>query len=172
MELPLLKRGEIELPKRWHIGKSNANRHLLDIFRDWRDPPGIKLLMGLLKYNPAVRLTADKALASDYFSTQVRLLHAFASGFGKQFILSSHHCCQLLCLDNVVNDSLSAAEASTNPPSINAHVPNKAQCVNGGNHNSGQATTTFAHLLCYHVVVTIYCIMNTVALDVRSHVHS
>ena len=70
MDLPLLKRGEIEIPKRWHMGK-NADRHLLDVFRDWRDPPGIKLLMGLLKYNPAVRLTAEEALASDYFSTLV-----------------------------------------------------------------------------------------------------
>ncbi len=61
MDLPLLKRGEIEIPKRWH----------LDVFRDWRDPPGIKLMMGLLKYNPDVRLTAEEALASDYFSTLV-----------------------------------------------------------------------------------------------------
>jgi len=71
MELPLLKRGEIEIPKRWHMGK-NADKHLLDIFRDWKDPPGIKLLMGLLKYNPASRLTSEEALASDYFSTLVR----------------------------------------------------------------------------------------------------
>ena len=74
MDLPLLKRGEIEIPKRWHntMGKKNAPpRHLLDVFRDWRDPPGIKLMMGLLKYNPAVRLTAEEALASDYFSTLV-----------------------------------------------------------------------------------------------------
>ncbi len=70
MDLPLLKRGEIEIPKQWHMGK-NAHQHLLDVFRDWRDPPGIKLLMGLLKYNPTVRLTAEEALASDYFSTLV-----------------------------------------------------------------------------------------------------
>lgn len=72
MELPLLKRGEVEIPKRWHVGKNNTGRHLLDIFRDLRDPSGIKLLMGLLKYNPAVRLTAGEALDSDYFSTLVR----------------------------------------------------------------------------------------------------
>ena len=71
MELPLLKRGEIEIPKRWHMGK-NTDRHLLDVFRDLKDPPGIKLLMGLLKYNPAVRLTAEEALGSEYFSKLVR----------------------------------------------------------------------------------------------------
>jgi len=65
-ELPTLKSGEVEIPKRWHM--QNSGRHLLDVFRDWRSPPGIKLLMGLLKYNPAVRWTAKEALASDYFS--------------------------------------------------------------------------------------------------------
>mmetsp|Transcript_14973 Transcript_14973/g.32475 ORF Transcript_14973/g.32475 Transcript_14973/m.32475 type:complete len:430 (-) Transcript_14973:1223-2512(-) len=68
-ELPILKSGEVEIPKRWHM--QNSGRHLLDIFRDWRSPPGIKLLMGLLKYNPAARWTAEEALAADYFSTLV-----------------------------------------------------------------------------------------------------
>ncbi|KAL7531370.1 hypothetical protein ACHAXR_004002 [Thalassiosira sp. AJA248-18] len=66
-ELPILKSGQVEIPKRWHM--QNNGRHLLDIFRDWRSPPGIKLLTGLLKYNPALRLTAEEALAADYFST-------------------------------------------------------------------------------------------------------
>lgn len=68
-ELPILKSGQVEIPKRWHM--QNSGKHLLDIFRDWRDPSGIKLLTGLLKYNPAVRWTAMEALSADYFSTLV-----------------------------------------------------------------------------------------------------
>ena len=68
-ELPLLKSGEIEIPKRWHM--NNDSLHLLDVFRDWRCPPGLRLLMGLLKYDPLLRLTAEKALAADYFTTLV-----------------------------------------------------------------------------------------------------
>lgn len=48
-------------------------KHLLDVFHDWKDPPGVKLLTGLLKYNPRSRWTAEEALASDYFKTLVRL---------------------------------------------------------------------------------------------------
>lgn len=49
----------------------NNGRHVLDIFRNLNSPPGIKLLMGLLKYNPDTRWTAEEALAADYFSTMV-----------------------------------------------------------------------------------------------------
>lgn len=66
-ELPTLKNGEVEIPKQWHM--RNKGQHLLDILCDWRCPPGIQLLMGLLKYNPAHRWTAGKSLAADYFST-------------------------------------------------------------------------------------------------------
>jgi len=69
-ELPILKQGQIELPKRWHL--QNNGKHLLDIFQGWDCPTGIKLLMGLLKYNPDMRLTAKEALSADYFSTLVR----------------------------------------------------------------------------------------------------
>ena len=69
-ELPILKQGQIELPKRWHL--QNNGKHLLDIFQGWDCPSGIKLLMGLLKYNPDMRLTAKEALSADYFSTLVR----------------------------------------------------------------------------------------------------
>lgn len=69
-ELPLLKSREVEIPKRWHM-KDNGGRHLLDVFRSWRSPQGVKLLMGLLKYNPASRWTAEEALGADYFSTPV-----------------------------------------------------------------------------------------------------
>ncbi|KAL9182911.1 hypothetical protein ACHAXT_004190 [Thalassiosira profunda] len=65
-ELPLLKNDDIEIPKRWHM---QSSQHMLDVFRDLRCPPAIKLLAGLLKYNPATRWTADEALAADYFST-------------------------------------------------------------------------------------------------------
>lgn len=51
--------------------KDNGGRHLLDVFRSWRSPQGVKLLMGLLKYNPASRWTAEEALGADYFSTPV-----------------------------------------------------------------------------------------------------
>ena len=71
-ELPLLKNGEVEIPKRWHM--KNNGRHMLDIFRNWKCPHGIKLLMGLLKYNPAKRWTAEEALGADYFSTLVGFL--------------------------------------------------------------------------------------------------
>ena len=70
-ELPLLKNGDIEIPKRWHM---QSGRHMLDVFRDLRCPPAIKLLTGLLKYNPAARWTADETLSADYFSTMVRSL--------------------------------------------------------------------------------------------------
>lgn len=69
-DLPILKQGQIELPKRWHL--RNNGKHLLDIFRNWDSPSGIKLLMGLLIYNPDMRLTAKEALSADYFSTLVR----------------------------------------------------------------------------------------------------
>lgn len=67
-QLPLLRNGDIEIPKRWYAQKSNG-RHLLDIFHDWRCPAGIRLLTSLLTYNPADRRTADEALAAEYFST-------------------------------------------------------------------------------------------------------
>ena len=73
-ELPLLKSGEIEIPKRWHM--NNDSLHLLDVFRDWRCPPGLRLLMGLLKYDPLLRLSAEKALTADYFTTLVGLTPA------------------------------------------------------------------------------------------------
>jgi hypothetical protein len=68
-ELPLLKSGEIELPKRWHMNHDGL--HLLDVFRDWKCPSGIRLLMGLLTYDPSARFTAEEALAADYFTTLV-----------------------------------------------------------------------------------------------------
>ena len=68
-ELPLLKSGDIAIPKHMHL--KNSGRHLLDIFRNWRSPPGIKLLMGLLMYSPALRCTAEEALDAGYFSTVV-----------------------------------------------------------------------------------------------------
>jgi serine/threonine protein kinase len=63
--MPLLKNGSIEIPKRWHI---QSGQHMFDIFRSWRSTSGIKLLSGLLKYNPKDRWTADEALAANYFS--------------------------------------------------------------------------------------------------------
>jgi hypothetical protein len=51
---------------------NNDGLHLLDVFRDWGCPPGIRLLMGLLKYDPSTRLTAAEALLADYFTTPVR----------------------------------------------------------------------------------------------------
>mmetsp|Transcript_37991 Transcript_37991/g.79584 ORF Transcript_37991/g.79584 Transcript_37991/m.79584 type:complete len:236 (+) Transcript_37991:1060-1767(+) len=66
-EFPIIKDGAVEIPKRYHM--RNDGGHLLDVFRDWRCPPGIKLLTSLLKYNPALRWSAEEALASDYFST-------------------------------------------------------------------------------------------------------
>eukprot|EP00578_Thalassiosira_sp_NH16_P001114 CAMPEP_0181138886 /NCGR_PEP_ID=MMETSP1071-20121207/34486_1 /TAXON_ID=35127 /ORGANISM="Thalassiosira sp., Strain NH16" /LENGTH=433 /DNA_ID=CAMNT_0023225753 /DNA_START=113 /DNA_END=1414 /DNA_ORIENTATION=- len=69
-DLPLLKSGTIEIPKRWHMQRNNdGGRHVLDIFRDWKDPRGLELLTGLLKYDPDARWTADEALAADYFRT-------------------------------------------------------------------------------------------------------
>jgi hypothetical protein len=50
---------------------NNDGLHLLDIFRDWECPPGIRLLMGLLNYDPSSRLTAAEALLADYFTTPV-----------------------------------------------------------------------------------------------------
>ena len=44
---------------------------MLDIFRDWKDPRGLELLTGLLKYDPDARWTADEALSADYFRTMV-----------------------------------------------------------------------------------------------------
>ena len=72
-ELPLLKSGEIEIPKQRHM---NNDSLLLDVFRDWRCPPGLRLLMGLLKYDPLLRLSAEKALTADYFTTLVGLTPA------------------------------------------------------------------------------------------------
>lgn len=66
-ELPLLKSGEVTIPQRWQI--NNDGLHLLDVFRNWNSPTGTRLLMGLLMYNPSTRLTAEGALASDYFTT-------------------------------------------------------------------------------------------------------
>ena len=93
-ELPILKQGQIELPKRWHL--QNNGKHLLDIFRNWDCPSGIKLLMSLLKYNPGMRLTAKEALSADYFSTLVRG-HVLCSLFAHIYTTT----CQLtflLCL--------------------------------------------------------------------------
>jgi len=64
-DMPLLKNGSIEIPKRWH---NRSGQHMYDIFRSWRSISGIKLLSGLLRYNPKERLTADEALAANYFS--------------------------------------------------------------------------------------------------------
>ena len=44
---------------------------MLDIFRSWRSTSGIKLLSGLLKYNPEERWTAEEALNANYFSEMV-----------------------------------------------------------------------------------------------------
>ena len=76
-ELPALKNGEMEIPKRWHV--QNKGQHLLDILRDWRCPPGIQLLMGLLKYNPEHRWTAEKSLAADFFSTLVSCILMYST---------------------------------------------------------------------------------------------
>ena len=50
--------------------QSSSGKHLLDIFRKACSSE-TKLMMGLLKYNPATRLTAEEALSSDYFSKLV-----------------------------------------------------------------------------------------------------
>lgn len=67
--MPLLKNGSIEIPKRWH---NRSGQHMYDIFRSWRSISGVKLLSGLLRYNPKERWTADEALAANYFSELVR----------------------------------------------------------------------------------------------------
>jgi serine/threonine protein kinase len=67
--LPLLKNGSIEIPKPRH---TQTGLHMYDIFRSWRSTTGIKLLSGLLTYNPKKRWTADEALKSDYFTELVR----------------------------------------------------------------------------------------------------
>lgn len=69
-ELPLLKNGSVEIPKRRHV---QTGLHMYDIFRSWRSSSGIKLLSGLLKYNPKKRWTADEALSSNYFAELVRI---------------------------------------------------------------------------------------------------
>ena len=58
----------IQLPQRRH---TTNGKHILDMFSNWRNPAGMKLLMGLLTYNPDRRLTADDALKSSYFSSMV-----------------------------------------------------------------------------------------------------
>jgi len=63
-DMPIMR--QIQLPQRRH---TTNGKHLLDIFHDWRSPNGIKLLMGLLTYNPDKRLTADDAIQSSYFSS-------------------------------------------------------------------------------------------------------
>lgn len=62
--MPALR--SIQLPQRRH---TTNGKHILDIFQNWRNPAGMKLLMGLLTYNPNRRLTADDALKSSYFSS-------------------------------------------------------------------------------------------------------
>mmetsp|Transcript_19238 Transcript_19238/g.40400 ORF Transcript_19238/g.40400 Transcript_19238/m.40400 type:complete len:421 (-) Transcript_19238:55-1317(-) len=64
-EMPLLKEGSIDIPKRWHI---QSGKHILDIFRKWSSSNGLKLMTGLLQYDPSKRWSADEALASKYFS--------------------------------------------------------------------------------------------------------
>lgn len=54
-------------------------KHMLDLFRHFPSS-GTKLMMGLLKYNPAMRMTAKDALSSDYFTTLVCLLSCVAFG--------------------------------------------------------------------------------------------
>mmetsp|Transcript_8034 Transcript_8034/g.16709 ORF Transcript_8034/g.16709 Transcript_8034/m.16709 type:complete len:109 (-) Transcript_8034:36-362(-) len=69
--MPLLKEGSIDIPKRWHI---QSGKHILDIFRKWSSSNGLKLMTGLLQYDPSKRWSADEALASKYFSELVRRL--------------------------------------------------------------------------------------------------
>ena len=79
LDLPLFKSGTIEIPKQqqsWvnnnSSSSSNVGLHMLDVFHNWECPSGIKLLLGLLKYNPSLRYTANEAMCNtDYFSTSV-----------------------------------------------------------------------------------------------------
>ena len=64
--MPVFRSGEIELPKQWH--SRNTGKHMLDVFRRWRRTTGIKLLSGLLKYNPNDRWKASDALNAGWFT--------------------------------------------------------------------------------------------------------
>lgn len=46
---------------------------MYDIFRTWRSTSGMKLISGLLKYNPKERWTANEALKASYFTELVSL---------------------------------------------------------------------------------------------------
>ncbi|KAL7547224.1 hypothetical protein ACHAWF_010547 [Thalassiosira exigua] len=81
--MPIVKDGDIKIPKRWQV--KNDGRHMLDVFRDLRSPPTMKLLAGLLRYDPAVRWTAEEALAVEYFTT---LLDAHLPHQAQQKIIS------------------------------------------------------------------------------------
>lgn len=107
--MPLLKEGSIDIPKRWHI---HSGKHILDIFRKWSSSNGLKLMTGLLQYNPAKRWTADEALASKYFSELVsRLVLRF-------FHFESN------CYDIHAFHLLQAARTDSIEP--NAHISDKA----------------------------------------------
>jgi len=63
--MPVFRSGEMELPKQWQ-GR-NSGKHMLDVFRRWKRTAGIKLLSGLLKYNPNDRWKAADALDAEWF---------------------------------------------------------------------------------------------------------
>ena len=83
LDLPLIKSDTIDIPKQQHSWVNNNNNnnsnnnggdglHMLDVFRNWNCPSGIKLLLGLLTYNPSIRYTANEAMCTtDYFSTSI-----------------------------------------------------------------------------------------------------
>eukprot|EP00984_Skeletonema_dohrnii_P006071 scaffold2146_cov103-Skeletonema_dohrnii-CCMP3373.AAC.5 len=64
--MPVFRSGEMELPKQWQ--SRNTGKHILDVFRRWKRTAGIKLLNGLLKYNPNHRWKAADALDADWFT--------------------------------------------------------------------------------------------------------
>ena len=65
--MPVFRTGQMELPPaNWH-GR-NTGKHILDVFRRWKRTAGIKLLIGLMKYNPSNRMTAAEALEVNWFS--------------------------------------------------------------------------------------------------------
>jgi serine/threonine protein kinase len=63
--MPVFRSGEMELPKQWH--NRNTGKHMLDVFRRWKRTAGIKLLSGLLKYNPNHRWKAVDAMDAEWF---------------------------------------------------------------------------------------------------------
>jgi serine/threonine protein kinase len=84
--MPVFRSGEIELPKSWH---RNSGKHMLDVFRRWKRTGGIKLLEGLLNYNPSHRLKAADALKADWFTelpspTALSLMPTFPTKHNKK----------------------------------------------------------------------------------------